>query len=199
MSQSLRVYLTDLRSVNAAIGSSDLELVARIAAEQADDLWDIDDVFETAEEHGPGVTATEILTELVRGELTGDPSEFGDLYSELFLVLCRHFGGHLIDDRLGRCSVDWLNRLDARLESGAVPVRLSDLWCRASVIDHPQIGRVLDVGYWTAAEAAAASPTLDRLIPVVPEGDDREALQAIAEWCRQSGEYPECTLLGSFG
>lgn len=201
MSQSIRVYATHIATVRAAIGSGDLSVVERIEGDvdRALDLDEIDDVFETGEDHGPGLSAREALAELIHGELSLDPDEGEDLYSQVFVVLCNGFGGWLLDDRLNQCDVDWLTRLDGLLRSGGVPLELSTLWCRAGVAGNAAVDSVLDVGFWKAEEVSAARPSLDALVPTVTNAEDRDALEAIRQWCETLTEYPECVLLGSFG
>lgn len=198
MSQSVRVYATRHAELRAAVGSGDDAIVSRIEEGFADDLDDIDDASETGEDHGLGLTAREALAELVGGELSLDPGDGDDLYSRVFTVLCHAHGDWLLDERLNARDVAWLTRLDETLRAGGVPLRISTLRCRAGVVDNAGVERVLDVGFWTAEEVATARPSLDALLLTVPEGEDRDALEAIRQWCDALTEYPECVLMGSF-
>lgn len=199
MAQALFVYLVDLETVIAAIGSGNDQLIDTIATEQAELLEEIDDQFETAEEHGPGITAKEVLAEWIAGEFSLNPFDHVDLYDQVFSVLCQQYGGRLIDDRLSRCDVDWLDRLDSYLEAVNLPVRLNWLWSRPGLLGNRHFELYLEVGFWTATEAALVLPVVQELIPKVRNAEDREAFEAVADWCRQSAEWPACTLIGSLG
>lgn len=198
MSQAIFVYLSGLESVNAAIGSRDLAVVAAVAEEQADELRSIDDDYDVEEDYGPGVTAAELVTELINGRFDRDFYEFEGLYDRVFLVLCNQYGGGMIDDRLHRARAKWLDEIDATLAAGGVELRVQKLWCRAGAIVNPDLKRLNEVGYWRAEEMAAARPGLRASIPTVTDEEMRAALGAIDAWCRESGEYPDCTLVGWF-
>jgi hypothetical protein len=191
------VYLVPPDEVFAAIGSRERDLVADILERFAEDIDQLDSDFETDDpDVWEGPTAAGAVAELIDGRPSMDEDDAG-LYTAAFELVCRFYGEWATNDYFSPCRVEWFDRLDAILAAGGVPLTLGNLWCISPPIQPPW-DRLLAFGHWSAEAMRAAAGPLDRLLPSVPDAEERAALGSVAAWLRAAEATTGSILVGFF-
>lgn len=120
MSSGINVYAVPTARLNEVIGSRDRGTIGAIIAGQQSFLSGIDDIDGDAE-----MSCADAVTDLVNGERSeGGP---GYLYGYALEAICAHVGDELPNICPISGTSEWIDAVDAFLESNNVPLRLNDL------------------------------------------------------------------------
>lgn len=197
MGRGLMCYLVPERDISTIIGCQDEVLLANILEQMAEDIDRLDQEFFTADgEHGPGLTFTQALRELISGNLS-QPETCDYIYTYAFEEVCRYYGTWLSNTQFARCNSKWLDELDARFLRASIPLRFHDLVYRCPVEKLPY-RNVLRLGYWNQAESMVAVSYFQPLLTTIHDSLDRLAMEEACEWLVACCEQPGSIIVGVF-
>lgn len=198
MSFDVLAVAVDLERVNAAIGSNDLQLVAQIAEEFADDLAQTEDLQEELLDEGQGPY---LAAEALRDLIAGGPyrPDAGLSYYFCFEILCRHFGDTLDNDLWTDFKPKWLVAVQDGLVQAGVPedsLTVARLMFCGPTVDVPYPEDYPNLGYFTKDEVATAYAALAKAdLARVEDGEVRAAIEQLRSWleeCAESGRDLVC-------
>ena len=197
MSMGMMLYWVPRAEMLAAPGCGDRELFEDIVEQMPEDIAELDDIFETADpEIWDGPTATEALEAVIEGRPEYDP-ELDEMYSAVYELLCRYYGGLAGNDGLEPCRTEWLARINELLASGGVMLNINELWT-VGPVGGGSLKMVIDAGFWEGEPMRAAIEPLSRLIPTVEGREERMALEQISRWLQLAENDTDGVLVGFY-
>jgi hypothetical protein len=138
VSYDVLAVAVDLDKVTAVVGSNDLQLVAQLAAEFADELAQAEELQEDVldEELGP-YPAAEALRDLIAGGPYRDDA--GLSYYFCFEIICWHFGDTMDNDAWMHFDSGWFDEVEAGLQqAGVLSLSLTSLIYRGPPVELPE-------------------------------------------------------------
>lgn len=189
MSNSINVYAVELSRVDAIIGSCDQSLIDAIVREHEAFLSSIDDIDSDSE-----LTCADAVADLINGESADDAA--GYIYGYASEAIYSHLGETLPNI----CSVvgasEWLDKVDAVLETNGIPVRLNLLVYRGSPIAIPEPDDYPFIGSWTTEEIAAAKTAFENADMTDSESDMLGILNQVRGWVVVAAKNKDCSIVG---
>ena len=189
MSYAINVYAVSVERLKEIAGSRDKAMLDAILAKQASFLSTIDDIDDEME-----MTCADALSKMINGQISHDDP--GYLYGYALESLCAQVGVELPNI----CPIsdvgEWIEEVDAILETGSVPIRVSDLVNSGSPVPIPTPDDFPFIGFWLADEIPAALAAL-RSLPLAGLADEMaETLAQIRGWLEEAAITPGASVIG---
>jgi hypothetical protein len=189
MSYAINVYAVSVERLKEIIGSRDKSMLDAVLAKQATLLSTIDDIDDEAE-----MTCADALAKMIDGRMShADP---GYLYGYALEALCAQIGAALPNICPISGVSDWIDEVDAVLESGSVPIRVCDLVNAGSPVPIPAPDDFPFIGFWPADEIPAALAALHSLPLAGLAQEMAETLAQIRDWLEEAAKSPGTSLIG---
>jgi hypothetical protein len=189
MSYALVVYSVPLGELQRIVGSSDDDMVAEIAEEEASTIEEFDHIFEDDEDRVP-------CLEAIRHIVHGGPYTGGSsLYTFALEAICGHIGS-FVNNRAFQPPIrwGWITRVDEFLASLKFPLRVADLCCVS-----PPLGVPVDnMGFWPRDHFEKALHFLENYQPNGLDTDLAEALASIIGWLAEALHHEDDVLIGIY-
>ena len=189
MSSSINVYAVPVAHLKQVIGSRDQTIIDAIAAAQSRFLASIDDIDDEGE-----IQCAAAVADLVNGTIKEDVSSY--LYGYAFEAICAQIGKPLQNICPIAGVSEWIEGVDALLESHGIPVRLATLVFAGSPISIPEPDEYPFIGHWPADKIAESLEAFRSLNLAAVDKDMAETLSLLRIWLDEAGKIPAASVIG---
>ncbi|MFG2670949.1 hypothetical protein [Streptomyces sp. NPDC048445] len=203
MSSSLSVYLLDVATTRALVGSRDDQLLNAIRAGFGDDLTRDDDYHRYAIEQG-SPTADEALSAVIHGGPFSENQDHTFQCSYAYQRICSLIGSSLPNDCFTPHKGDWLSVVDQSLEALGITAVSVDAFSHSDLPDPLPYTYTPGCGEWTPEQIGQAlqqfedtKRAVDRSGQAPPlEPEILDAVMQCLTWMRHAEARPGYGVIG---
>lgn len=195
MGYALSTFLCPADRILQLPGKSDDTSLQHVLANSAERLSQLDDqLVDEDDEHD--ISHEQALREIFSGSITAH--NYGARYGWAFETICDCLGTFLPNQSYSPCDFEWLEQIDAYLETTEISLRFEGL-VNNCPIEIPRSDDWPMIGHWTHAQILSASPQVLECAKTATAPEISDALFQVHEWLELGSKHPHSMIIGFFG